>query len=194
MFYTGAEGAAWPTRPTGAPVELEPLTGPAARPALARPALLMLDRVTGWWPEGGRAGLGRLRAEKDDPAERFFTAHFFSRTRCSQAPGAGGDPPAPPGGHGRRVATRIEAPRLRAGRARPGAGLEVPGQVLPSAPAGHGRVGGDGRRDRARGAFARADYCSGRRPAHLRATGLGMRIVLGEADGEADGKAGDEAG
>jgi 3-hydroxymyristoyl/3-hydroxydecanoyl-(acyl carrier protein) dehydratase len=40
--------------------------------------LLVLDRVTGYWPEGGRAGLGRLRAEKDvDPGEWFFRAHFF---------------------------------------------------------------------------------------------------------------------
>jgi 3-hydroxymyristoyl/3-hydroxydecanoyl-(acyl carrier protein) dehydratase len=38
----------------------------------------MLDRITGWWPDAGRAGLGRLRGEKDvDPAEWFFKAHFF---------------------------------------------------------------------------------------------------------------------
>lgn len=35
--------------------------------------LLMLDRVTGYWPK-----LARLRAEKDvDPREWFFQAHFF---------------------------------------------------------------------------------------------------------------------
>jgi 3-hydroxymyristoyl/3-hydroxydecanoyl-(acyl carrier protein) dehydratase len=40
--------------------------------------LLMLDRVTGYWPGAGRAGLGRLRAAKDiDPGEWFFRAHFF---------------------------------------------------------------------------------------------------------------------
>jgi acyl transferase domain-containing protein/3-hydroxymyristoyl/3-hydroxydecanoyl-(acyl carrier protein) dehydratase len=40
--------------------------------------LLMLDRVTGFWKDGGSAGLGRLRAEKDvDPREWFFKAHFF---------------------------------------------------------------------------------------------------------------------
>jgi 3-oxoacyl-(acyl-carrier-protein) synthase/3-hydroxymyristoyl/3-hydroxydecanoyl-(acyl carrier protein) dehydratase/1-acyl-sn-glycerol-3-phosphate acyltransferase len=45
---------------------------------LAAPMLLMLDRITGWWPEGGAAGLGQLRGEKDvDPAEWFFKAHFF---------------------------------------------------------------------------------------------------------------------
>jgi acyl transferase domain-containing protein/3-hydroxymyristoyl/3-hydroxydecanoyl-(acyl carrier protein) dehydratase len=49
--------------------------GPARLPG---PMLLMLDRVTGYWPEAGQAGLGRLRAEKDiDPGEWFFKAHFF---------------------------------------------------------------------------------------------------------------------
>jgi acyl transferase domain-containing protein/3-hydroxymyristoyl/3-hydroxydecanoyl-(acyl carrier protein) dehydratase len=42
------------------------------------PMLLMLDRVTGYWPDAGQAGLGRLRACKDvDPGEWFFRAHFF---------------------------------------------------------------------------------------------------------------------
>lgn len=46
---------------------------------LAEPMLLMLDRITGWWPEGGEAGLGRVRGQKDvDPSEWFFAAHFFS--------------------------------------------------------------------------------------------------------------------
>ncbi|MEE8408441.1 MAG: 1-acyl-sn-glycerol-3-phosphate acyltransferase [Myxococcota bacterium] len=45
---------------------------------LADAQLLMLDRITGFWPEGGSRGLGRLRAEKDvDPSEWFFKAHFF---------------------------------------------------------------------------------------------------------------------
>ncbi|MDP1569498.1 MAG: beta-ketoacyl synthase N-terminal-like domain-containing protein [Vicinamibacterales bacterium] len=40
--------------------------------------LLMIDRVTGIWPEAGAKGLGRLRAEKDvKPSEWFFKAHFF---------------------------------------------------------------------------------------------------------------------
>ncbi|MGF7234010.1 MAG: hypothetical protein ACQSGP_03485 [Frankia sp.] len=40
--------------------------------------LLMIDRITGYWPDGGSAGIGRLRAEKDvDPGEWFFKAHFF---------------------------------------------------------------------------------------------------------------------
>ena len=45
---------------------------------MAEPMLLMLDRVTGWWPEGGKAGLGELRGVKDvDPSEWFFKAHFY---------------------------------------------------------------------------------------------------------------------
>lgn len=49
--------------------------GPAALPG---PMLLMIDRITGYWPEGGRAGLGRIRSEKDvDAGEWFFRAHFF---------------------------------------------------------------------------------------------------------------------
>ena len=38
----------------------------------------LIDRVTGFWPEGGKAGLGKWRANKDvDPSEWFFKAHFF---------------------------------------------------------------------------------------------------------------------
>ncbi|MDQ0792390.1 polyketide synthase [Streptomyces sp. B1I3] len=49
--------------------------GPSGLPG---PMLLMLDRVTGYWPDGGSAGLGRLRSEKDvDAGEWFFKAHFF---------------------------------------------------------------------------------------------------------------------
>jgi acyl transferase domain-containing protein/3-hydroxymyristoyl/3-hydroxydecanoyl-(acyl carrier protein) dehydratase len=44
----------------------------------AGPMLMMLDRITGYWPDGGAAGLGRLRAEMDvDPGAWFFKAHFF---------------------------------------------------------------------------------------------------------------------
>ncbi|MFJ3705632.1 MULTISPECIES: polyketide synthase [unclassified Streptomyces] len=57
-------------------------TGPAryfaGAAALPGPMLLMIDRITGYWPEGGRAGLGRIRSEKDvDAGEWFFKAHFF---------------------------------------------------------------------------------------------------------------------
>src|SRR5215475_15376440 len=64
------------------PAERERLTEPcehaAALDSRAGRMLMMLDRITGYWPEGGAAGLGRLRAEKDvDPGEWFFKAHFF---------------------------------------------------------------------------------------------------------------------
>ena len=46
--------------------------------ALAGEPLLMLDRVTGWWPDAGAAQLGVLRAEKDvRAADWFFKAHFM---------------------------------------------------------------------------------------------------------------------
>ncbi|WP_437279842.1 beta-ketoacyl synthase N-terminal-like domain-containing protein [Sorangium sp. So ce375] len=46
---------------------------------LARPSLLMIDRVDGLWETGGRKGLGRLRARRDVHAsEWFFKAHFLS--------------------------------------------------------------------------------------------------------------------
>lgn len=40
--------------------------------------LLMIDRVIDYWPTGGEAGLGRVRAEKIvDASEWFFKAHFY---------------------------------------------------------------------------------------------------------------------
>jgi 3-hydroxymyristoyl/3-hydroxydecanoyl-(acyl carrier protein) dehydratase len=40
--------------------------------------LLMLDQVTGFWPQGGSKAMGRLRAEKTvNISEWFFKAHFF---------------------------------------------------------------------------------------------------------------------
>jgi 3-hydroxymyristoyl/3-hydroxydecanoyl-(acyl carrier protein) dehydratase len=37
----------------------------------------MLDRVSGFWPDGGRHGLGAARAERDiDPGDWYFKAHF----------------------------------------------------------------------------------------------------------------------
>ncbi len=45
---------------------------------LPGPMLIMVDRITGYWPDGGEAGLGRVRTEKDvDAGEWFFKAHFF---------------------------------------------------------------------------------------------------------------------
>jgi 3-hydroxymyristoyl/3-hydroxydecanoyl-(acyl carrier protein) dehydratase len=71
-----AADRSWLERPCDRPAELR---SPASQPRLAGPMLLMLDRITGYWPDGGAAGLGRLRAEKDvDPGEWFFKAHFFT--------------------------------------------------------------------------------------------------------------------
>lgn len=48
------------------------------RPQLAEPMLLMLDRINCFEADGGEAGLGFARGEKDvNPAEWFFKAHFF---------------------------------------------------------------------------------------------------------------------
>ncbi len=45
---------------------------------LPRGSLRMLDRVTGYWPKGGRTGLGRLLSEQTvDPAAWYFQAHFY---------------------------------------------------------------------------------------------------------------------
>jgi acyl transferase domain-containing protein/3-hydroxymyristoyl/3-hydroxydecanoyl-(acyl carrier protein) dehydratase len=47
-------------------------------PGLAQGSLLMLDRLTGWWPEGGAAKLGVARAEaRVNPGAWMFKAHFF---------------------------------------------------------------------------------------------------------------------
>jgi acyl transferase domain-containing protein/3-hydroxymyristoyl/3-hydroxydecanoyl-(acyl carrier protein) dehydratase len=45
---------------------------------LGRDKLRLIDRITGLWPTGGKAGLGRIRVEKDiAAADWFFKAHFF---------------------------------------------------------------------------------------------------------------------
>jgi 3-hydroxymyristoyl/3-hydroxydecanoyl-(acyl carrier protein) dehydratase len=50
----------------------------AGEPRLPKPMLMMIDRVTGFWPDGGKKGIGRLRAEKTvNVSEWFFKAHFF---------------------------------------------------------------------------------------------------------------------
>ncbi|HTA65900.1 MAG TPA: acyltransferase domain-containing protein, partial [Xanthomonadaceae bacterium] len=61
-------------------VDLASMTGDdvSDRPRVADGMLLMLDRVDGFWPNAGAAGLGQLRAVKDiDCDEWFFKAHFF---------------------------------------------------------------------------------------------------------------------
>ncbi len=113
--------------------------GPAS---LAGPMLIMLDRVTGYWPDGGRAGLGWLRAEKDiDPGEWFFKAHFFQD-------------PVQPGSLGveamcqllqwylieRGTAAGLPGTAIRADHDGPPGDLEVPGAGGPGRPVRHRRA------------------------------------------------------
>lgn len=45
---------------------------------LPRAPLLMLDRIVDYWPEGGKARLGRLCSEQTvNPAAWYFKAHFY---------------------------------------------------------------------------------------------------------------------
>ncbi|MEC7947685.1 MAG: 1-acyl-sn-glycerol-3-phosphate acyltransferase [Myxococcota bacterium] len=68
--------------PSGAPFFVDMTTQPAkycgGEPRLARPMLNMLDRISGYWPDAGAAGLGQARGEKDVTSDEwFFKAHFF---------------------------------------------------------------------------------------------------------------------
>ncbi|MFI6956522.1 beta-ketoacyl synthase N-terminal-like domain-containing protein [Nocardia sp. NPDC050408] len=75
-----AEQSRWRTAESDFAVDLisRPARWFGSEPRLPGPMLSMIDRVTGYWPEAGAAGLGRLRAEKDvDPGDWFFKAHFF---------------------------------------------------------------------------------------------------------------------
>ncbi|MFJ8751508.1 beta-ketoacyl synthase N-terminal-like domain-containing protein [Streptomyces sp. NPDC102441] len=77
---TSADERARLDEPCGRTVDLtaRPARYCAGKPSLPGPMLLMLDRITGYWPDGGSAGLGRLRSEKDvHPDAWFFRAHFF---------------------------------------------------------------------------------------------------------------------
>ena len=52
--------------------------GGLAKPGVTKGRLRMLDRITGFWPTGGAAGLGAARAEQDVRADAwYFKAHFF---------------------------------------------------------------------------------------------------------------------
>lgn len=45
---------------------------------LGQGRLKMIDRITGFWKDGGSQGLGLLRAEKDvHPSDWFFKGHFY---------------------------------------------------------------------------------------------------------------------
>ena len=157
-------------------------------PALPGPMLLLLDRVSGYWPEGGAAGLGRVRAEIDvTPDEWFFKCHFM------------GDP-VQPGSLGieamiqtlqfymieRDLGAGIERPRFEAIQLDEAMTWKYRGQVMPSA----NRVTvelevTDVQVDPGRMAQATANvsyWCDGLRI--YEATNLGMRIVSDEASSE----------
>ena len=71
-----AEEKAWADKPTEKSLDLAALR--ARAPRTASDELFMFDRITGFWPGAGAAGLGRIRGEKDvRPGEWFFKAHFF---------------------------------------------------------------------------------------------------------------------
>src|SRR5262249_38055011 len=75
---TTDEERAWRDRPCAFARDLHAPDARAAGPRLPRGRLLVLDRVTGFWPEAGGAGLGRRRAEKVGPRdEGFFKAPLF---------------------------------------------------------------------------------------------------------------------
>ncbi|MDD2744411.1 MAG: polyketide synthase dehydratase domain-containing protein, partial [Rhodocyclaceae bacterium] len=74
------EERAWMEAPAEQIIDLTTRPAKYCGGALCLPGqmLLMLDRVTGYWPKGGPKGLGALRAEKTvDVDEWFFKAHFF---------------------------------------------------------------------------------------------------------------------
>ncbi|NUB01336.1 beta-ketoacyl synthase [Azospirillum melinis] len=59
---------------------IPPATPPTEprRIRLAEGKLRMVDEVTGWWPQGGAAGLGLVRGRQAvDPESWYFKAHFF---------------------------------------------------------------------------------------------------------------------
>jgi 3-hydroxymyristoyl/3-hydroxydecanoyl-(acyl carrier protein) dehydratase/malonyl CoA-acyl carrier protein transacylase len=156
---------------------------PARRARQAGPMLMMLDRITGYWPEDGAAGLGRLRAEKDiDPGAWFFRAHFFQD-------------PVMPGSLGveamcqllqwylmeRGATAGLPGPRFELIMTGQPLTWKYRGQVLPT----DGQVTVEleitaaGRDDR--GGYALADgwlWVDGRRIYHV--VGLGMRVVPGD--------------
>ncbi len=78
---TTADQREWLARPSDFFVDLSEATGiwkSPNRPRIAGDRLRMIDRVDGYWPDAGAAGLGQMRAVKTiDSDEWFFKAHFF---------------------------------------------------------------------------------------------------------------------
>lgn len=74
------EEIAWLDEPNDFLVDLTQKPERYCKKALRMPdeMLLMIDKVTGYWPKGGPKALGMMRAEKKvNVSEWFFKAHFF---------------------------------------------------------------------------------------------------------------------
>jgi acyl transferase domain-containing protein len=182
-FFPPAAFAEQPGLPP-APAEVARLGQPGDRTVdlaghFGQTALLMLDRITGYIPDGGSHGLGWLRAEKDvDADDWYFKAHFFQD-------------PVQPGSLGvQAICSLLQWYLLQRGA---DAGLRVwpirtghrvtwkyRGQVVPT----DGRVTVEldvtGHGTDAYGPYATADgwlWVDGRRIYQV--TGLGMRLVPG---------------
>jgi 3-hydroxymyristoyl/3-hydroxydecanoyl-(acyl carrier protein) dehydratase len=78
-YFAVAAFADQPGLPASPDTLAEPCSAePPLHGGIAGPMLMMLDRITGYWPDGGSASLGWVRAEMDvDPGAWFFKAHFF---------------------------------------------------------------------------------------------------------------------
>ncbi|MET0496071.1 MAG: hypothetical protein ABW000_23335 [Actinoplanes sp.] len=150
------------------------------------PRLRMLDRVTAYRPDGGRAGLGWVRAEKKvDPGEWFFAAHFFQD-------------PVQPGSLGvqamaqllqwylreRGIAADLDQPRFEAIRTGHPVTWKYRGQVVPADRLIVVELEVTGLGEDERGRYATADawlWVDGRRIYQV--TGLGARLVVPPSHG-----------
>jgi len=146
--------------------------------------LRMLDRIEGYWPDAGAAGLGQVRAVKEiDPGEWFFKAHFFQD-------------PVQPGSLGLEAMLQtlqwyllqqegidsMANPRFESIALDRTHRWKYRGQVLPHHRLVHTTLEVTGRGRDQRGLYAIADaslWVDGQRI--YEATGLGVRIVAGDA-------------
>jgi len=172
-------------RPANRDLDLATLAADGtARLGLPGDMLRMIDRLQGFWPEGGAAGLGQLRALKTiDAGEWFFKAHFFQD-------------PVQPGSLGLEAMLQLLQVYLLLTDA--GEGIDSPrfesialdrphqwkyrGQVLPQHREVHTtlEITERGRDDRGVYAIGNASlWADGQRI--YEASGLGVRIVSGRA-------------